>query len=74
MKKNWEIYNVFYISLLEQNIIRKKQIDKNKTKLNIDNNRKKYKLIVYTKKLKLGYLLKFYNFVFQKRYLKKKNI
>ena len=38
------MYNVFYVLLLEQDITKKKQVDKNNmTKLNVDDNdRKKY--------------------------------
>ena len=76
------MHNVFYISLLKQNITRKRQIDENDmAKLDANNNEGgKYKVkaiwdsAVYAKELELNYLLRLYYLVFWKSYLKDKNI
>ena len=70
------------MSLLKQHTTKKGQVDKNKTKLaelNVSNNSDKYKLktifdiAIYIKK-STNYLPKLYYLIFQKNYLKKKNI
>ena len=49
--KKWKIYNIFYVLLLKQNIIRKKGVDKNiiwldfKTGNSKEYNIKKFKII-----------------------------
>lgn len=67
--KNWKkIHNIFYISLLEKDTIKKKQVDKNDmAKLDIDNNKdREYKMdaihdsIVYLRESKSGQLLWFH--------------
>lgn len=68
------------MALLKSDIIKKKKIDKNAIILIISsNNNIEYEIKaiwdskIYTKKLKLGYyLLKLYNLVFLKKFLKKK--
>lgn len=59
LEKKWRIYNVFYISLLEQDIIKKRGVDETTSQLKYDKNgNKKYKFkviynsIVYTRKSK----------------------
>ena len=72
---------VFHISLLEKDTTKKRQIDENNTaKLNIgDNKSDEYKIkaiqdsVVYTREL-AGNLPGLYYLVFQKSYLKEKNI
>lgn len=70
LPKKQKIYNVFHISLLEQDITKKGQVDKIMPSLKIDEgNSKKYKINVicnskvYTKKLDSGHLLGFYYLV-----------
>ena len=66
--------------LLKQNTTRKKQVDKNATKLNTGKDSIKYKIKAiwdsadYTKESKSGYLAKVYHLVFWKKYWKEKNI
>ena len=68
--------------LLELDIIKKRQIDKNNV-IKLDANNKDsrkykvgaiYKSAVYTKKSKSSYLLGLYHLVFLKGYLEKENI
>lgn len=42
LPKNWKIYDVFHVSLLEQDTIRKRWVDKNirQIRLNTGNNKK----------------------------------
>ena len=67
LPKKWKIYNIFYLSLLEQNSTRKEQVDKIVTEYKA-NNSNKYKIeaiwdsIVYANKTK-GYLLGLYYLV-----------
>ena len=64
--RKWKIHDVFYILLLEQDITRKWQVDKNATKLNASNEGEKYKIdaiqnnIVYARDSKSGHLLGLY--------------
>ena len=80
LSKKWKTNNIFYILLLKQNITKKKQVDKNNSKLNTSSNNVKYKRkaiwnnTVYTKESKSDYLQELYYLVFWKRYLKEKNI
>ena len=41
--KKYRIYNIFYMSLIVQNTIRKEQVNKNMTNFKVDSNDKKYK-------------------------------
>ena len=65
--------------MLKQDTTKKKRVDENKTELDTNNNNEKYKIeticnsIVYTKKLKSNYLLKFYYLFSWKDYLEKEN-
>ena len=76
--KKWRIYNVFHVSLLEQNITRKERIEK-VLELNAGNNSKKHKVktiwdsTVYTMELESGYLLGFYYLVAYKDYPEEEN-
>ena len=78
--KKGKIYNIFYTSLLKQDTIGKKQVDKNNIrKLDINNNESsKYKIkavwnsAVYAKKSESDYLPGLYYLVSWKSYLKKK--
>ena len=75
------IYDVFCVSLLEQDITRKGQVDKNNAaELDVcDNESKEYEVeaiwnsAVYTKESESGYLPGLYYLVFWKGYLEKKN-
>ena len=66
------------MSLLEQDITKKLQVDKKVEKLDADNNSEKYKIkviwdrAIYAKKLK-SHLLDLYYLVIWKRYLEKEN-
>ena len=80
LSKKWKIYDVFHVSLLEQDIIKKRQVDKNTTELNADDdNSKKYKVeviwdsAIYAKESKSGHLPGLYYLVLWKRYLEKQN-
>ena len=63
------IHKVFYILLLEQDITKKRQIDKNATELDAGNDSKKYKIeaiyksAIYARK-SAGHLLELYHLVF----------
>ena len=65
LPKNAKIYIISWISLLKQDSIRKKQIDKNVTELNIANSRK-YKIeiiwnnMIYLTKFESSHLSGFY--------------
>ena len=64
LSKQWRIYNIFYISLLEQDIIKKWKVDKKTVEqLEFSSNNREYKMkdicnsTIYAKKLEIGYLL-----------------
>ena len=68
------------MSLLEQDITRKGQIDEYVTKWDVGNNNSNeykveviYNSAIYAKGSKLGYLPRFYYLIFWKNYLKEKN-
>ena len=73
-----KIYNVFHVSLLEQDTIMKEWVDRDVTKLDASNDSDKYKVevicnsVIYTKKSESGYLLRLYYLVFWKNHSKKK--
>ena len=80
LPKKWGIHNIFYILLLEKDIIKKKCIDENMIKLDAGNkNSKEYKVktiwdsAVYAKKLKSSQLPGFYYLVVWKSYSEEKN-
>ena len=80
--KKGKIYNVFYISLLEQDTTRKGQIDENDTtELDAGNNKSgEYKVeiicnsAVYARESKSDYLPGLFYLIFWKGYLEEKNI
>ena len=79
LAKKWRIYNIFYMSLLEQDITRKEQVDGIITKLEFNaGNIEEYKLeaiwnnVVYTKESK-DHLLGLYYLIAYKGYFKEKN-
>ena len=81
LPKKWRIYNVFHVSLLEQDSTKKGRVDKNATKLDAgDNESSEYKMeaicnsAVYAKESESGYILGLYYLGFWKSYLKEKNI
>ena len=56
LPRKWRIYNFFHVSLLEQDTIRKEQVDEDVTELNAGNDSGKYKVeaicnsVLYTRK------------------------
>ena len=75
------MHDVFYVSLLEQDIIKKGRVDENITELDVgDNNSEKYKMeairnsAVYTRELKSDHILSFYYLILWKEYSEEKNI
>lgn len=76
-----KIYNVFYIPLLEQNITKNGQVDKNNMiELDASDNKSgNYKIksiwdsIIYAKISKSEHLLGLYYLFLQKKYLEEKN-
>ena len=81
LPKKWRIYNVFHISLLEQDITKKGQM--NDTQLNFEleaNNNEEYKVksiwdsAVYASPSATEQLLRLYYLVLWKDYLEKENI
>ena len=81
LPKNWRIYDVFLMLLLEQDITKKKQVGENVTQLEFEvDDDAKYKLeiiensMIYVKKSEAEYLPRLYYQILQKNYSKKKNI
>ena len=79
LPKWWRIYDIFYLSLLEQNITKKEWVDKKVTELEFEfGNNKRYNVgaiwnsAFYTSKLE-GYLLSQYYLVAWKLYLEEEN-
>ena len=81
--KWWRIYDVFHISLLEQDITKKGQVDKKtveQLEFEVGSNNKDYKVegicdsAVYAKESEIGHLSGFYYLVSWKSYLENKNI
>ena len=78
LPKKWRIHNVFHVSLLEQETIRKKRVKK-VPELDAGNNSKEYKMeaiwdgAVYANKLESGYLLSLYYLVAWKGYFDEEN-
>ena len=77
--KKWKIYNVFYVSLLEQDITKKELVDKKVPKLDVnEQNSKEYKVeaiwncAIYARLLK-GHLSCFYYQIACKGYSKEEN-
>ena len=82
MPKQWRIYNIFYISLLDQNTTKKRRIDKKTGKqleFEASSNNKEYEVedihdsAVYTKESKAGHLPSLYYFLSWKNYSKDKS-
>ena len=78
LSKKWKIRDIFYISLLKQEITRIGQIDEYAIQLEFevnDNEKHKVKCIlnsaIYAKKWEIGYLSRFYYLVFWISYPKK---
>ena len=77
--KKWKVYDVLHVSLLENDTTKKKQIDKNATKLEFNvGNSEEYKVeairdsAIYVKESE-DYLLGLYYLIAWKSYLKKEN-
>lgn len=80
LPRKWRIYNVFHMSLLEQDITKKKQVENNLIQLEFKaGTNEEYKIegirdsAVYAKKSKSSYLPKLYYLVSWKGYPKEKN-
>ena len=76
LSNKWRIHNVFYVSLLEQDMIKIGRVDENTTELDVSNDdRGKYKVeiiwdsAVYARNSESGHLLGHYYLVLWKRYL-----
>ena len=72
LPKNWRIYDIFHVSLLEQDITRKKWVDKKVRQMKFDagnNDCRKYEIkviwdsVVYAKESESSYLPSFYYLV-----------
>ena len=77
--KQWKIHNIFHISLLEQNISRKKRVDKRVTEIELEaGDSKEYKVevirdsAVYANEAE-DHLPDLYYLVAWKRYFEEKN-
>ena len=73
LPKQWRIYNIFHMFLLEQNIIRKEQVDEKtaeQTEFKASGNNEEYKMegicdsVVYARKSEVGYLSAFYYLIY----------
>ena len=78
LPRKWRIHDVFYVSLLKQDTIRKGRVDKNVTEFEAGNN-EKYEVeriwdsTVYVKESAVDHLLGFYYLISQKSYSKEEN-
>ena len=79
LPKKQRVYNMFYVSLLEQNTIKNERVDENVTKLEFDaGDKEKYKVkairdsAIYVKKSE-GHLPSFYYVVAWKGYPEEEN-
>ena len=79
LSKRWKIHNVFHVLLLEQDITKKRWVDKKITKLEFEaGGSDKYEVeaiwdsAIYANKAE-GYLPSFYYLIVWKRYCKKEN-
>ena len=78
LPKKWRIHNAFYISLLKQNITKKRQVNNKQLEFKAGNN-EKYKVdsienrVVYTRESATKQLSRLYYLVLWKGYLKNKN-
>ena len=81
LPRKWRIHNVFYVSLLEQDITKKKQVDKEVRQMEFDlgnNDSGEYKVeaiwdsTVYAKELESGHLLGLYYLVSWKRIFRRR--
>ena len=80
LPKKWRIYDVFYMSLLEQDTTRKGQVHKeNAEELDAGDNSGEYEVeaiwdsTVYARESESGHLPGFYYLVLWKRYLEEEN-
>ena len=80
LPKKWRIHDVFHVSPLEQDTIRKGRVDENATELDAGNNDSgKYEVeaiwdsAVYARESESGHLLDLYYLVSWKGYPKKEN-
>ena len=81
LSRKWRIYNVFHVSLLEQDTTRKDLVDKKVRQIEFDagDNSREYKLeviwdsAVYAKELKSGHLPGLYYLVLWKGYPEEEN-
>ena len=82
LPKRWRIYDIFHISLLEQDTTRKGRVDEKtveQLKFEASSDNKEYKvegiynIAVYAKESEAGYLLGLYYLIFWKDYLEDKS-
>ena len=82
LPRKWRIYDVFHVLLLEQDITRKRRIDKEVRQIEFDagdDKSGKYEVqairdsAIYVRESKLGYISGFYYLVSWKRYPEKEN-
>ena len=82
LTKRWKIYDIFHISLLEQDTKKKEWVDKKKAgqlEFEAGNNNEKYKVegicdsTVYTRELEAGHLPGLYYLVSWKNYFENKS-
>ena len=82
LPKKWRIYDVFHVSLLEQDTTRKGRVDEEVRQIKFDvgdNKSREYKVeairdsAVYVRESKSGYLLGFYYLVSWKEYPEEEN-
>ena len=79
LSRKWRIYDVFHISLLEQDTTRKGRGDENAMELDVGKDSGEYKVkairdsAVYARKSESGHLPGLYYLVFWKGYLEEKN-
>ena len=81
LPKKWKIYDMFHVSLLEQDTTRKGRVEEEVRQIEFDtsNNREEYKVeaiqdsAVYARELGSGHLLGLYYLVSCKRYPEEEN-
>ena len=82
LSRKWKVHDVFYVSLLEQDITRKRRVDKKISQIIFDvddNDSGKYKVeaiwdsVVYAREFKSGHPSGFYYLASWERYLEEKN-
>ena len=79
LPKKWRIHDIFHVSLLEQDSIKKGRVDNNETKLDAGNNSREYKIeafrdsTVYTRESESCHLPGLYDLISWKKCPEEKN-